>query len=146
VNLLGDTIVAIKKNTGTFIETNKEVGLEVNLEKTKRMLLPRRQNAGQNHDIKTANKFLENAAQFIYLGTTVTNENLIQKEIKRRLNSGNACCHSVHKFEKDRSKNIKTIICPVVPYGCETWCLTLMEEHCLSVFKNREYLARRGMK
>jgi hypothetical protein len=40
----------------------------------------------------------ENMAQFNYLGTTVTNRNLIQEEIKRRLNSGNVCYHSVQKI------------------------------------------------
>jgi ribosomal protein S2 len=54
------------------------------------MSLSRHQNAGQNHDVKIANRCFENVAQFRYLGTTVTNENLIQEEIKRRLNSGNA--------------------------------------------------------
>jgi hypothetical protein len=61
------------------------------------MLLSRHQNAGQNLDIKVANRSLENVAQFKYLGTTVTNQNLIKEEIKRRLNSGNACHHSVQK-------------------------------------------------
>jgi hypothetical protein len=48
-------------------------------------------------------------AQFKYLGTTITNENLIQEEIKRRLNSGNACYHSVQNLLVSRllSKNIK---------------------------------------
>jgi hypothetical protein len=55
------------------------------------MLLSRHQNAGHNHDIKMANRRFENVAQFRYLGKTVTNQNLIQEEIKRRLNSGNAC-------------------------------------------------------
>jgi hypothetical protein len=54
------------------------------------MLLSRHQNAGQNRDIKIANGSFENVSQFKYLGTTVTNQNLIQEEIKRRLNSGNA--------------------------------------------------------
>jgi hypothetical protein len=79
-----------------------------------------------------------------YLGTTVTNQNLIQEEIKRRLNSGNACCHSVQNILYSRllSKNIniriyKTIILPVVLYGCKTWSLTLREEHGLRVFENR---------
>jgi hypothetical protein len=54
------------------------------------MLLSRHQNAGQNHDIKTANRSFENVAQFRYLRTTVTNENLIQEEIKRSVISGNA--------------------------------------------------------
>jgi hypothetical protein len=44
------------------------------------MLLPRHQNAGQNHDIKIANRCFDNVAQFKYLGTTVTNQNLIQEE------------------------------------------------------------------
>jgi hypothetical protein len=54
------------------------------------MLLSRHQNAMQNHGIKIANRWFENVAQFKYLGTTVTNQNLIQEEIKR-LNVGNAC-------------------------------------------------------
>jgi hypothetical protein len=58
------------------------------------MLMSRRQNIGQNHDIKIADKCFENVAQFTYLGTTITNQNLIQEEIKRRSNSGNACYHS----------------------------------------------------
>jgi hypothetical protein len=55
------------------------------------MSLSRRQNAGQNHDLKMGNRCFENVAQFRYLGTTITNENLIQEEIKRSLNSANAC-------------------------------------------------------
>jgi hypothetical protein len=83
-------------------------------------------------------------SQFKYLGTIVTNQNLIQEEIKRRLNSGNACYHSVQSLLSARllSKNLKiriykTIILPVVLYGCETWCLTLREEHRLRVFEKR---------
>jgi hypothetical protein len=55
------------------------------------MLLFRQQNAGENHNIKIASRTFENVAQFKYLGTTVIHRNLIQEEIKRRLNSGNAC-------------------------------------------------------
>jgi hypothetical protein len=69
---------------------------------------------------------------------------LIQEEIKRRLNSDNACYHSAQNLLSSRllSKNIKiriykTIILPVVLYGCETWSLTLREEHRLRVFENR---------
>jgi glucose-6-phosphate 1-dehydrogenase len=49
----------------------------------------------QNLEIKIANRSFENVSQLTYLGMTVTNQNLIQEEIKRRLNSGNACYHSV---------------------------------------------------
>jgi hypothetical protein len=81
VNLLGDNIGIIKQKTETLADTCNEVGLEVNTEKTKytSMLLSYHQNAGQNHDM------------------TVTDTYSVQKEIKRRLNSGNACYHSVQK-------------------------------------------------
>jgi hypothetical protein len=108
------------------------------------MLLSRHQNAGRNYDIKIANRCFENVAKFRYLGMRVTTKNLILEEIKRRLNSGNTCYHSVQNLMSSRllSKYIKiriykTIILPVVLYGCETWSLALREEHKLRVFENR---------
>jgi hypothetical protein len=62
------------------------------------MLLSRHQNAGQNRDMKTANRLFENVSQFKYLGMTVTNQNLIQEEIKRRLNFSDACYLSVQNL------------------------------------------------
>jgi hypothetical protein len=59
------------------------------------MLLSHRQNAGQNRDIKIDNRCFENMALFRYFGMTVTNQNPIQEEIKRRLNLDNACYHLV---------------------------------------------------
>jgi hypothetical protein len=56
VNLLGDDRGTIKENTQTLTDAGKEVGLEVNTEKTKYMLLFRQQNGGQNHDIKVGNR------------------------------------------------------------------------------------------
>jgi hypothetical protein len=76
-------------NTDTLIDVSKEIGLEINVDKTKYMLLSRHQKVGQNRDIKRENRSFENVSQFKYLGTTVTNQNLIQEEIRRRLNSGN---------------------------------------------------------
>jgi len=77
------------------------------------------------------------------LATNLTNQNYIQEEIKTRLKSGNACCHSVQNLLSSSllSKNLKiniyrTIILPVVLYGCETWSLTFMEERRLRVFEN----------
>jgi hypothetical protein len=67
----------------------------------------------------------------------------MQEEINGRLNSGNACYHSIQKLLSSRllskNKNIimyKTIILPVVLCGCETWSLTLRKEHGLRVSEN----------
>jgi hypothetical protein len=54
VNLLGDNIDTIKENKETLIDASKEVGLEINVEKNKYMLLSRHQNAEQNHDMQIA--------------------------------------------------------------------------------------------
>jgi hypothetical protein len=75
VNLLADNIDTEKKNTETLIETSKEVGLEVNAEKTREMLMFRHRNAKQNYDIMIASGFFETVAQFKHLRTTVTKQN-----------------------------------------------------------------------
>jgi hypothetical protein len=81
------TAVGRKKNTEALIGASKDVDLDINVEKTQYMLLSRHQNAGQYREVKTTDRPFENVSQFKYLGTTVTNENLIQEEIKSRLNS-----------------------------------------------------------
>jgi hypothetical protein len=103
--------------------------VEINVERTKYMLLSRHQHVGQNLEVKIANRSSENVSQFRYLWTTVTNQNLIQEKIKRRLNSGEACNHSVQNLLSSRllSKNLnitiyKTITLALVLYGVE-FCL-----------------------
>jgi len=81
--------------------------------------------------------------EFKYLGTTLTNQNSFQEEIKSRLKSGNTCYHSVQNLLSSSllSKNLKikihrTINLPVL-YGCETWSPTLRKKSRLRVFENR---------
>jgi hypothetical protein len=90
VNLLGDNIDTMKENTETLIDASKEVGLEINVEKTKYMLLSCHQNVGRNPEIKIGNRSFENVSELKYLGTTVTNQNLIQEEIYMSLS-----CHQI---------------------------------------------------
>ena len=82
--------------------------------------------------------------EFNYLGTTFTNENFIQEEIKTRLKSGIADHHSAQNtlfsgllFKNIKIKVYRCIILHVVSYGCETWSLTLREDHRLMVFESR---------
>ena len=118
---------------------SKEIGREVNADKSKYMVMSRDQNAGQSHSVKSDNSSFERVEEFKYLGTTLTNQNSIPEEVKSRLKSMNACYHSVQNLLSSSllSKNLKiyrTIILPVVLYGCETRSLTLREERRLRVF------------
>ena len=117
-NILGGSVHTIKENAKSLMVASKEIGLEVNADKTKHMVMSRGQNAGKCHSMKIDNSSFERVEEFRYLGTTVRNQNSIQQEIKNRLKLGNACYHSVQNLLSSSllSKNLKikmyrTIIC-----------------------------------
>jgi hypothetical protein len=99
---LGSSINIIKEKTETLLEASRDIGIEINAEKTKYMIMSRHPNSGQNQNIRIANESLGNMAKFKYLGTTLTNQNDIHDEIKSRLNSGNACYRSVQNLLSSR--------------------------------------------
>ena len=88
----------VQLNTEVLVVTSKEIGLEVNAEKSKYMVMFRDQNARQNHNIKSDNKSFERVEQFKTFGAILTNKHYIQEEIMSRLKSENACYHSVQIF------------------------------------------------
>jgi archaellum component FlaC len=105
--MLADSVNIIKENSETPLEASRDIGLEINAEKTKYMIMSRYQNSGQNQNIRIANESFENVEKFKYLGTTLTNQDDIHDEIKSRLNSGNACYYLVQNLLSSRliSKN-----------------------------------------
>jgi len=143
VNILGGSIHTLKENAETLVVAAREIGLEVSSDKTKYMVMSQDQNSGRIHSVRMNNSTFERVEEFKYLVITLTNQNSIAEEIKNRLRSGNACYHSVQNLLSSMllSKNLKikiyrTIILPVILYGCETWLLTLREERKLRVFEN----------
>jgi len=144
VNILGGSVHTVKENAVALVVATKEIGLEVNADKTKYMIMSTDQNTGRGHSMKIDNSSIERVEEFKYLGTTLTNQNSIQKEIKSRSKLGNACYYSVQNllsssllFKNLKIKIYRTMILPFVLYGCKTWSLILREERKLRVFENR---------
>jgi hypothetical protein len=98
VNILGGSVHSVKENAEALVVATKEIGLEVNADKTKYLVMSRDRNAGRDHSVKIDNNSIERVEKFKYLGTTLADQNSIQEEIKSRLKSGNAWYHSVQNI------------------------------------------------
>ena len=78
VNIPGGSIHTVKENGEALIVASKEIGLEVNVDKTKYRVMSGDQNAGRSHNMRIDNRSFERVEEFKYLGTTLTNQNFIQ--------------------------------------------------------------------
>jgi hypothetical protein len=99
-------------------EASSDIGLELNAQKTKYMIMSRHPNSGQNQNIRTGNESFENVATFKYLGTTLTNQNGIHDEIKIRLNLVDACYYSVQNLLFSRLISISLKIKIYINFAC----------------------------
>jgi len=154
VNILDGSVHTIRKNAVASIVVSKETGLEVNEDQTEYTVISWDRDAGRSHSIKTDSSSFEMMDEFRYLGTTWTNQDPIQEDIKSRLKWGNACHLSMQNLLSFsllsriiKIKLYRTIILLVVLYGCETWSLTFRGNvgwGCWRVGCSREYFGLRG--
>jgi hypothetical protein len=79
INILGGSLHTVKENAETLVVATKEIGLEVNADTTKYMVMSRNRNAGRGDSVKIDNSFIERVEVFKYLGTTLADQNSIQK-------------------------------------------------------------------
>jgi hypothetical protein len=109
--VLGGSVHTVKENAEALVIATKEIGLEVNADKTKYMVVSRDWIAGRGHGVKIDNRSTEWVEEFKYLETTLADQNSIQEEIKSKLKLGNACYHSVQNLLSSRllSKNQRSI-------------------------------------
>ena len=82
VNMLGGSACNVKGNTEVFVADSKENGLEVNVDRTKYMVMFRDQNAGLSHSIRPDNCAFERVEEFKYWGTTFIIKSLTRKKLR----------------------------------------------------------------
>jgi len=98
VNIMGGSVCTVQKNEEALLMASKKIGLEINTDKCKYMVIYGDQNAGRIYNLKTDNSSFGMVEKFKYLGTILTNQCSFQDEINSRLKPGNACNHSVQNL------------------------------------------------
>jgi hypothetical protein len=88
VYILGESVHTVKENAEALVVATKKIGLEVNADKTKYMVMFWERNAGRNDSVKIDVSSIERVEEFKYLGTMLTDQNSIRVEIKSRLKIG----------------------------------------------------------
>jgi len=142
VVILGNTRQEIIQTTSELLEVSKKMGLCVNQEKTKFMVLSR-SNENQ-YNLQVGNLTFEKVENFKYLGVNINSNSDMHQEISERIASGNRCYHSISKLLKSKllSRKSKTLLYtsylrPVITYACETWSSTKGDDNRLAIFERK---------
>jgi hypothetical protein len=64
VNILGGSVNTVKENAKAFVVATKEIGIKVNADKTKYMVMSRDRNAGRDDSVKNDNSSIERVEEF----------------------------------------------------------------------------------
>ncbi len=110
INVLGGGIYTVKENAEALVVATKEFGIEVNVDKTKYMVMSREQTAGLSHTLKFDSSSIERVKELKIFGTNLANQNSINDESKNRFILGDACNSSVQYLLSSSllSKNVKS--------------------------------------
>jgi len=127
--ITGNTRTEVQMNVKKLMKASKNMGLVVNVEKTKYMIVTRRSEDCSN--LKVENSKFEQVKEFKYLGVTLNNKNIMHEEINVRLNAANRCYFAMGTLFKSKKLSIKvkeklyvSYIIPVLTYACATWSTT----------------------
>ncbi|PSN54154.1 hypothetical protein C0J52_06854 [Blattella germanica] len=120
----------------------KERGLKINVEKTKYMLVTKKEN--NTNCIKINDYTFDQVQEFTYLGSKLNSENNVGREIKQRITNGNRTYYMYSKLMTSKMLNrelklkmYNTLTRPVVVYGCESWTLNSNDKHLLRIFERK---------
>jgi len=102
VDLIGEDTEVLQSKTDALVKACEEIGLQINIDKTKYMITSRNTGNEGNKNIIIRDEVIEKVNKFKYLGAYVTSKNEVTDEIKSLLVSVNACFYSVQKLLTSR--------------------------------------------
>ena len=109
-------------------EGSEKAGLKLNIQKTKIMV------SGPITSWKIDGETMETVSDFIFLGSKITADGDCSHEIKRCLLLGRKAMNKLDSILKSRDimlpikvHLVKSVVFPVVMYGCESWTVKKAE-------------------
>ncbi|KAL4123073.1 hypothetical protein QTP88_015305 [Uroleucon formosanum] len=140
--VMGETRYEVMNTASKLLKASKTIGLRVNEEKTKHLMVARR---SPNTDHITVDDYsFKKVEVFKYLGVNINSNNDMHEEINDRIACGNRCYYSIMRLLKSKllSRNSKTLLYhsylrPIITYASETWSLTKGDSKRLMTFERK---------
>lgn len=144
IDIIGITEAAVTEAYIALKHAAREMGLVININKTKYMLAAAQPARERQRPLSIENEEIESVREFVYLGSLVNSQNDTTSEVKRRVLMANRCyfglasqLSSQNISRSTKVKLYKTLIRPVLTYGSETWALTKRDENILGCFERK---------
>ena len=122
----------------------REIGLEINENKTKFMIMSTSEERRQTQNLIIGGKIFKGTNSYTYLGNEINNKCEVHESINKQIQNGNKAVFANNRLLKSKliSRNCKmqiykTLIRPVITYGSETWVLSNKDENILKCFEYR---------